>query len=298
MTQAGFWRNYQPNNNQLILGNYKGVANQVHYLFPDGNGPGSAFTTFADLSPHLRSRDVIVLGGVLREQAIAPLGVFDVLLIGAANKPRQATANDVPTGGGACWLPPVSGAVSGQANLELREQGWMVSNILFNSTTSAAGIKLTRAETATYPDPSYATISGCKFSGVDGIVDSGGSSHNLIEDNIFQSLTGTGIKSIAGAAIADCLSSIVRNNFFNQNANNIVSAATHWLIDGNRMIHTTTQKVKLSGSPGGYNYVINNGFEDVEADIDISHGYTGISTDVWRNYSKDVAAQTVGYATT
>ena len=296
MTQAGFWRNYQPNNNQLILGNYKGVANQVHYLFPDGNGPGSAFTTFTALAPNLRSRDVIILGGVLAEQAIAPLGVFDVLVIGAANLPRQATANGVPTGGGATWTYPASGAVASQANIEIREQGWTFENIFFNSYTTAPGIKMTRAETATYPDPSFATIRGCRFTGVDGIVDSGGCHDYLVDDCEFFGLTGTGIKSIAGAAIADSLQNTIRKSFFNRNANNIVTAASHCLIEDNRMIHTTTQKVKLSGL--GYNYVINNGFEDVEADIDISHGYTGISTDVWRNYSKDVAAQTVGYATT
>ena len=81
MTQTGYWRSLREENRRAILQDY-GVINHVWYLFPQGDGPRGSFTTFADLSPNLRSRDIIYLSGVLREQAIAPLGVFDVLFAG------------------------------------------------------------------------------------------------------------------------------------------------------------------------------------------------------------------------
>src|SRR5882724_1226376 len=98
MTYNGYWKQYQPFSNQAVaLGQYTGVINNVWYLAPQG-GPRGSFTTFASLAPNLRSRDVIILVGVLREQALAPLNVFDVTIVGAVNTPRQSTNAGVPNG--------------------------------------------------------------------------------------------------------------------------------------------------------------------------------------------------------
>ena len=131
MTMSGYWRETRIENRRATLNQY-GQINNVWILAPQGNvgplggfgrSPSGTFTTFASLSPHLRSRDLIYLIGVLREQALAPLGAFDVTLLGAANQPRQSTNAGVPTGGGATWLAPTS-PVATTPLLELREQGW------------------------------------------------------------------------------------------------------------------------------------------------------------------------------
>lgn len=265
-----------------------------------GRSPGSAgaLKTVAKAFTKISSYDVISVAGVVKEQLVAPLGVFDVSLIGAGTRPRQATASGVPTGGGACWLSPAS-PTAATALLELVEQGWWLENILFSPVAASPCIQLTRAETVSHPDPSHATIRGCRFAGGGaggiGIQDSGGCHNVEIAECVFQSLSGTAVKGIAGAGIATPLMNRYRDNYFNQCANNIDIGASHSEFLRNRMIHTTTLKLKISA--GGFNMVIDNVFEDVLADIDIAHGYTGISTDVWRNFSKDTADELVGFAT-
>lgn len=261
-------------------------------------GAGGAFATMAKALASVDSYDIISLAGVIKEQCVAPLGVFDVSIIGAANRPRQATSDGVPTGGGSCWLSPAV-PTAATALLELIQQGWLVANILMAPVASSPCIKLTRAEDAVHPDPSHASIIGVRFAGGGangiGIEDSGGCHNVSIEDCIFQSLGGTAILGVAGAGIATPLMNRYLRNFFNQCANNIDIGASHSLFLQNRMIHTTTTKLKIAA--GGYNMVLENTFEDAEADIDNGHGYYGISTDVWRNYSSNTAAMTVGYAT-
>lgn len=301
MTTAGFWREYQPNNQQLIVGNYKGVANQVHYLFPDGNGPGSAFTTFAALAPHLRSRDVIILGGVLREQAVAPLDVYDVLLIGAANTPRQSTSGGVPTGGGATWMAPASGAVASTPLLELRAQGWNIFNISFTPHTSSAGIHLTRSASVDTIDAGHFHISNCLFAaqggtGQIGIEDAGGSGFGIIEDCRFIGLA-TGIKGLSTGADVPTGWKITRNRF-NGNTNAIGMSLKEGLVEKNVIRQTandTNFKVNLvavSGQ-GSLNDVIDNVFPDVAANVTIAKGYKPGTTDVWRNFVTDTAAYIV-----
>ena len=291
----GFWRQFQPmSNQQVTLGKTFGFINNVHYLFPQGGGPRGSYTTFSDLKNQLQNRDLIILSGVLREQALAPLGVFDVTILGAANTPRQATNSGVPTGGGAYWTYPTSGAVAATALLTLREQGWSVYNVCFTPYTSSPCIEGIRAETATYPDPSHLWIEGCAFiDGTTGIgyQDSGGCSDVHIIGCRFQSLT-TAIKGIAGAGIADCLTHVYENNFFNQNTNDIVISCSYGQILWNKFKNTTTQKVDLTA--GGHEIVQFNSFDDNVADIDPAHGYTGSATGTWGNYTLNQAALQVG----
>lgn len=299
MTIPGFWRSYQPNNNQLIVGNFQGIANQVHYLFPQGGGPGSAYTTFADLSSHLRSRDVIILGGVLREQAVAPLDVYDVYVIGAANRPRQATSGGTPTGGGACWLAPSSGAVAATPLIELRAQGWVFDNIEFTPHTSSAAIRLTRSATVDTIDASHFTVVGCFFganggSGQIGIEDNGGCGFGLIEDCRFQGLTGTAIKGLNTAAAVPQMW-VIKNNRFVGNTNAIGMSLTESIVRDNYIRQTandTNFKVNLVAvsAQGSLNQVINNIFPDAAANVTIAKGYKPGTTDVWRNYVTDTAA--------
>jgi len=300
MTQAGFWRQTQPTNQRVVLGGY-GNFNNVWYLLPQGGGgtlgnpKRNVFATFAELAPNLRDKDLIILGGVLREQALAPLGVFDVTIMGGANLPRQATNSGVPTGGGAYWtFPTETTPTAATALLTLREQGWAIQNIAFTPFTSSPCIEGIRAESATYPDPSHLLIDGClMIDGTTGIgfQDSGGCSDVVIQDCRFQSLA-TAIKGIAGAGIATPLTHQYLRNFFNQNTNDIVIGCSYGIIQGNRFKNTTTQKVDLTA--GGHEIVVLNFFDDNAADIDPAHGYTGSAAGTWGNYTLNQAALQVG----
>lgn len=293
MTMAGFWQNAQIDARTAVLQGF-GQINQVHYLFPQGGGPRGSYTTFAALKNQLRSRDLILLSGVLREQALAPLGVFDVTIAGAANTPRQATNSGVPTGGGAYWTYPTSGAQAATALLTLREQGWKIQNICFSPYTSSPCIEAIRAESATYPDPSHLSIDNCLFvNGTTGIgyQDSGGCYNVRITNSRFQALA-TAIKGVAGAGIADPLMNYYAYNYFCQNTNDIVIGCSYGRIEYNDFKLTTTQKIQLTA--GGHEIVRLNQFDDNAADIDPAHGYTGSATGTWLNYVLNQAALQVG----
>lgn len=261
----------------------------------NGSSPFTPFLTMARAFEFIDCYDIISVSGVIKEQVTAPLGVLDVSIIGAGNLPRQATNSGVPTGGGAYWTAPTSPAAT-TALLELIEQGWSVSNICFNPTTASAGIQGTRAEDAVHPDPSHLLIDGCFFIGGGttqiGFQDSGGLFDVVIKNSIFQSLGGVAIKGIAGAGIAIPLRHQYLNNYFNQNTNDIVIGCSYGVISANKFKTTTTQKVDLTA--GAHEIVNLNWFDDLAADIDPAHGYTGSSTGTWGNYTTNQAALQVG----
>jgi len=249
----------------------------------------------------LRSRDVIVLGGVLREQCVAPLNVYDVTIIGAANLPRQATSGGAPTGGGASWLPPASGAVATTPLLELRAAGWLISNIEFTPHTSSAGVRLTRSATVDTTDASHAQFEDCQFAANGattpiGIEDNGGCGFVGITNCRFDSLT-TAIKGLNTAAAVP-LRWRVRNNLFWRNTNAIGMSASQGLFQGNvlnQAANDTNFKINLVAvaGQGDLNMVLDNIFSDVAANVTIAKGYKPGTTDVWRNYVTDTAAYIV-----
>jgi len=295
MTQAGFWRDTRQNNNRLAVGNF-GTLNNVWYLAPQGVAPTlgfpvrNTFTTFAELAPNLRSRDIIYLIGVLREQAIAPLGVLDVLLTGAANQPRQATSGGVPTGGGATWLAPTS-PVAATPLLELREQGWTIENVFFNGPTDDACVKLHREETATYPDASHFTARGCRFGGgFIGLEDFGGASDVYIEDCSFEDMVGVGGAAIrvTNQGIAIPSRWMVRNNRFLPNVNGIIGAWVDSHFRFNSFAAMTTATINLaSGNTGLRNMLFLNQFSTNNAGFNPGAGYTGNATDIWYSILSD-----------
>ncbi len=258
-----------------------------------GLSPFAPFATIARAMEFIDCYDTIVISGVFTEQVLAPLGVFDVTIIGAANTPRQATSSGVPTGGGAYWKPP-SSPTAATALLTLREQAWKVGNICFQPHTSSPCIEAIRAESATYPDPSHLQIDGCLFiDGTTGIgyQDSGGCYNVRITNSRFQALA-TAIKGIAGAGIADCLMNYYAGNYFCQNTNDIVISCSYGRIEFNDFKNTTTKKVSLTA--GGHEIVRLNQFDDNAADIDPTHGYDGSATGTWLNYVLNQAALQVG----
>lgn len=262
-----------------------------------GRSPLTPFATVARALEFIDCYDIIVIDGVVKEQVVAPLGVFDVTLIGAANQPRQATSGGVATGGGAYWTSPASPTASTPL-LEVIEQGWTVRNICFNPVASSPAIQATRAEDTVHPDPSHLLIDGCYFVGAVGTVagqigyqDSGGCFHVTIQNSIFKSLANA-IKGIAGAGIADPLMNAYLNNYFLQNTNDIIIGCSYGRIQGNSFKNTTTKKVSLTA--GGHEVVTLNFFDNGNADIDPAHGYDGSATGTWLNYVTDQAALVFG----
>lgn len=286
------------------------VVGRIWYVNPNTNGnhgvqgsdsnsgrsPLNPFATVSRAFEFIDSYDIIVLAGVVREQLVAPLGVFDVTIVGAGNLPRQATSGGVPTGGGSTWMAPASGAVAATALLELIEQGWAVENILFVPHTSSPGILLTRAEDTVHPDPSHAVIRGCRFAAGTtniGVKDVGGCYHIVVEDCIFQ--TGVGIQNTSTGVDVPTLNQFL-NNIFDRCTTGISGSYNYSTVRGNRFRMTVNDinfpkiNMKAVSNQGTSNFVIENYFPDATANYAINKGYTPATSDVWRNYVTDVAA--------
>ena len=265
----------------------------------DGNSGKSPLTPFATVArafEFIKSYDIIVIDGVIREQVVAPVGVFDVTIMGAANSPRQATSSGVATGGGASWLAPTS-PVAVTPLLRLIEQSWNIVNIQMAPVAGAACITFDRRETAAIPDSSHGSVVGCYFS-------TGGASGYGIElievkkinilDNLFEALTGasgTAIKGTAGLGIAAKSHLLIRGNRFVQNTNDVDIPSTDYSYIVNNYFNSTNPitpgiRIKLDGSTGR-NRVLDNSFSDVAADVTIAKGYTPAAQDVWRNWTAD-----------
>jgi hypothetical protein len=296
MTTQGFWRETTMDNRRLALID-KARVNNVHYLFPQGGGPRGSFTNFTDLSHQLQSRDLILMSGVLKEQAMTPVGVYDVTILGAANRPRQATNGGVPTGGGASWLAPTVVAAN-KALLEVIEQGWHIENIQMAPPAALDCIRFRRMETAAIPDGSHGVVKSCYFStgGAAGhFINIGECKRIVIEGNEFEAIgAGKCIRNTADGGIAAPSYLTVRNNKFGRgNTYEIVTTAADALIEGNTFMRLFGVEagmcIDLNGS-AGRNRILNNYFSDATAQFAVAGGYrTGAATDRWRNWVGDAA---------
>lgn len=288
MTQVGYWRETREANQRVLLNDY-GVINKVKYLFPQGGGPRGSFTTFADLAPNLKSRDLIYLSGVLREFAITPVGVFDVTIMGAANRPRQATSGGVPTGGGASWLAPTSGVI--RPLLSIIEQGWSIENIQWAPPVGNDCIRFRRMETAIIPDASHGKVLGCYFStgGAAGSgVNVGECKRIVIEDCDFEAIgTGYAVHNTAdGGIMSPTFAHIKGNRFHRGNVNDIVCALGNSIIEDNIFmgLYATEGgwRINLDGGSAA-NMVINNYVVDVDTTIILGFKKC-VAADIWRNF--------------
>lgn len=256
-----------------------------------GSQPDQSFATIARVLEMVDSYDVIVLDGVFREQVLAPIGVFDVRIVTAANRPRQATDGGIPTGGGATWLAPAS-PVATKPLLELREQGWLLDGIFMNGPADDACVKMHCEETATYPDASHLTINNCRLGGgLIGLEDYGGASNVLVQNSSFEDFAGVG----GGAVVVTNQGIRIPSRWqFQYNrilpcVNGIVGAFVDCRFNDNIISKSTTATMNLaSGNTGLRNFVINNTFNIAAADFDPAGGVTGNATDTWINDLADV----------
>lgn len=302
MSMVGFWRSVKEDVRDLgISSNRLGRINQIWWLFPQGNGPRGAYSTITDIKANLRSRDLIIIGGVMRDQCQFPLDVYDLTIVGAANRPRQSTSGGVATGGGATWMPPTSPtALTPLA--EVRAAGYEFSNISFTPHTSSAAIRMTRSASVDTIDASHMVVRDCLFGGQGGtgqigIEDNGGSGFLLAEDNRFMDLTGTAILSLNTAAAVPQRWE-VRRNHFNRNTNGIAISSSKGLFEWNifnQAANDANNKVNLVSvaGQGDLNMVLHNLFSDVVANITIAKGYKPGTTDVWRNWGTGAADEII-----
>jgi len=265
-----------------------------------GRTPTAPFLTIAKAFTVIKSGDQIVARGKIREQLTTPVGVFDVQLIGGANRPRHA--DDHSEGGaltrgssGATWTAPASGSTANPL-LVIQQQGWVVQGFTWQISGSATDcISLHKTDDAgdDERDGAHAEIRYNKFQGVPGAavgigIKTNGIGFFKIEDNIFLGL----ITAIAktGAAGGQVGWGEIIGNRFSDNTNGIVSPLYRFLVKGNYFLATHTKEVDLTG--GTANIVTENVFM---GDYDVNVAGTG---DVWfNNYSLDAASGEVSDTT-
>jgi hypothetical protein len=264
----------------------------------DGKSWEKPFLTMAKAFSVITSGDTIYLVGRITETLTAPLGVFDVTIIGVtAGQPRQSTNNGVQAGYSAYWKYSTASAT---ACLELIEQGWKIKNIVFEPHSTGHAIQLTRAEDAVHPDPSHAIIEDCRIvGGANGIIDSGGCFGIRLINNVFQTQTGHAVKNVTGAGIACPSYWQVLNNKFLGFTNGFAVEMVHgvfennFFTDGGTPNTTTVLNIYGSGTAGGNNFVVNNYFQTATANFN-TPDIIGNATDVWNNVSIDGTADMIG----
>ena len=278
------------NTDPLLGPNVNGVGSDSN----NGLSPLTPLLTIARALALCDSFDVIVLMGVFREQVVCPVGPYDVTVIGASNQPRQCTSGGVYTGGGASWLAPTS-PVATTPLIRVISQGWTFQNIQFAPVAASACITFDRRETAAIPDSSHGSVQGCYFTtgGAGGIgVEIIECKKIFIKDCTFEALTGAGglgIKTTAGAGIANPSFCEVQRNKFAQNTGDMdLAGMDRGLITDNNLFTSDVilagTRLKLSGG-NGFNHVLNNNFSDIAASVTIAKGYTPGTSDVWRNWT-------------
>lgn len=232
----------------------------VHYLDTVAGNDASAgdswvaaYKTMAHALTRVASGDTIYFVGRIKEQVTTPVNVFDVAIIGAAQRPRHADA--APAGGNksAQWQVPDSPAATTPL-IKVLQQGWHFANMLMDAPSDAACVMLFRDGGAgdLERDASHASFSNIRFvGGATGIEDNGGIGHVLVDDCEFHDLT-HGIKNVTGAGIGQPgFRWTIRNNRFRANTNHIAafpSDEAHIL--RNAFGSFTTLGVDLTGGVG------------------------------------------------
>lgn len=245
-----------------------------------GDSWETALDTMEEAFTRLSSGDTIFFRGKVKEQVTAPVQVFDVTIIGAANRPRHADAAPVGSESAASWVPPDS-PTSSTPLLKVLQQGWTVANCLFDAPSDAAAILLssTGGSGDAERDATHFSAVGVKFAnGQSGIEDTGGTHHLLIDDCEFNALTNGYKCNSTGIRVPSY--NTIRDSYFVNNTNHIVSSMNYSVLHGNTLIKHTTTAINLAAnsSQGEYNSVWGNALGGTYS---IAGGYTPGANDEW-----------------
>jgi hypothetical protein len=240
----------------------------------DGDTWGTALKTMAEAFTRLSSGDSILFRGKIREQLVAPVQIFDVLILGMGNRPRHA--DSTPAGGQLAantWTVPLSGATANPC-LRILQQGWRLQNILFAGPSNYAAVDIVRNAGADDDerDGSHAEVIGCRFAGgQDGVRHGKAAVYTEMTTNV--KIDGCTFQDQTGIAIADAIGctrwEITRNRFL-ANANHIIMKATAAVIQHNVLGSFTTKGIDLTGG-GGLNVVTQNYLSGTYSEVG---GYT------------------------
>lgn len=257
------------------------------------------FLTMTYALTQVDSGDRIYFVGKVKEQCTTPAGVFDVSIVGAANRPRHAddhSESSTPGRGSSAssWLSPDS-ATASTPLLKVQQQGWRVHNVLWGAgPANTASLQAFRdgGSGDDERDGSHLHVSNCRFSApVIGIQASGGPAFLFIEDCMFHGATTKAIGETTGAGIGTNLLWTIRNNIFQDNASAIVAPLSQGNIIGNTMGKFTTSSIDLNGG-AGYNQVHGNYLSG--SYITDAAQYRAASNDDWSgNFSSDEDESTV-----
>jgi hypothetical protein len=300
MSTVGFWREIRQDSRDInIQSNRLGKMGRPWYLFPQGGGPRGSFSLWSDLSPNLRTRDIVIIGGVVREQITLPEFVHDVEVFGAVNRPYQATDSGSPnqnTGAGAAgatWLAPTSPtAATPLIQIPTNTVGWKFSGIMFGPPTDAAAIKVVNNGGL---GSGHHVFENLYFSGgFIGIEDNGGMGFVLVNRCRFRGHTGAGGGGIVCTSTSNAVP--LQNEFlhcdFFDNVNNFIASQQNSKIKKCTFDRATTNVIStvFNSGQGGGNHVVQNDFNIVADEFDPSGStgaVTGAADDVWYNYLLD-----------
>lgn len=252
-----------------------------------GTAPDAAFQTMAAAFAVLATDDRIIFRGDVREQLVAPLGVYNVQIIGdPATKAHDDNA--------ARWRAPAA-PTAATALLRLREQGWTLANFIMKPPSDAAAVHLRRAEDATDPDPSHARFLAMRFDGgLTGIRNDGGAGFLLIDGCAFERQTGAGGGGyvVTSTAIAVPLEVVIQNCRFLSGQSYIIGPFSLGVIRNNIFNTATATLINTTdgSSQGGNTQVRDNSVNVVADEFDPSGAtgtVTGLASDLWYNILKD-----------
>ena len=220
----------------------------------DGKSWDRPFLTMAKAFTTVRSGDTIRFRGKVTEELTTPAQVFDVTVIGDANRPRHADTTPVDIGGrthGASWGVPGT-PTSNTPLVKVQNQGWTFANILFDAHSDSPAVQLfsDAGSGNDERDASHASFYGCRFTGSqEGIESVGGQVNVLIDDCQFVSLT-TAIVS-TNTAVRVCQDWTIRNCRINTNTNHITLSLVRGQIGPNNNFGKfTTRAIDLTHTSG------------------------------------------------
>jgi len=261
----------------------------------DGDTWDTAFATMAQAFAKLSSGDRIFFKGKIQEQLVTPVQVFDVAIIGIANRPRHADASPVGGNIGAnTWTIPAS-PTAAEPLCRVLQQGWAFVNILFAGPSDDAAVELYRDAGAgnAERDAGHASFINCRFaSGSGGINDVGGCVNVLVQGCRFEALTGYCIQGVGNIGVGQS-DWLIQDNVFDGFTNGIKIAAFGCVLQNNKFTDggtpATTFVLNISNGGGQDNQIVLNFFQTTTANFN-SPDVVGNATDVWVNYSFNAAA--------
>lgn len=251
----------------------------------NGRSAQSPFLTMSKAFLNVDSGDRILFRGKIREQLTTPVGVFDVSIIGAANRPRHAddhSESSTPGRGSssACWVAPAS-PTAVTPLLKVIQQGWKVENFLMQAHTDGACILLYRDAGASDDerDASHFHAKTMRFdAGQDHIEQSGGVAFIRIEDSGFRGATAKAMKHTAGAGVGTLLGWNIIDNRFHDNDSHIVLPLSNATIKRNTFGKFTTASLDLRNGVG-YNCVSENALSGTYSNA--GKYWAAAATDEW-----------------